>query len=297
MNSAVESYPQIEIYPASTQHQLQSIHRWPQECTPDSSQGYSALSSSMSEYTSSPMFAEIGGLPSVSSSPYGLAANQTEPTSSSTFLGASLPRNGNDRRFEQFPPPYNHIPRSRPASPPKEVTRVKEESENGWSSGPGHGHYFDPSKDSVSLTSVTQPQGGLPSPYAMSSTFNATESGMLMEMNPNVKREDTSNKTSQENFISPESSSMSGGLGSASARPIYAPKPRRRTTPENAKQACPVCGMLFTRLSNCTAHMETHNPERKRPHKCTMAACKKKFSRKTDLTRHVDSVSLPILIH
>lgn len=291
MNSDVESYPQIEIYPASHQNQLQSVPRWPQECTPDSSHGYSTLSSSMS-YTSSPMFTDLGGLPSVSSSPYGLASNHAGPTSSSVYLGANLSRNSNDRRFGQFPSPYNHIPRSRPASP-KEATRIKEESENGWPSSPAHGHCFNPTKENGNLTSVTQAQGGLPSPYAMSSPYNQTGNGMLLEMNPNVKRENTPNRVSQENFVSPTSSSSN--TRSVATAPVYAPKPRRRTTPENAKQACPVCGMLFTRLSNCTAHMETHNPERKRPHKCTMGPCKKKFSRKTDLIRHVDSVSFSIV--
>ncbi|KAK2763314.1 hypothetical protein FQN54_009950 [Arachnomyces sp. PD_36] len=288
MNSDVESYPQIEIYPASQQHQLQSVPRWPQECTPDSSHAYSTLSSSMS-YTSSPMFADLGGLPSVSSSPYGLSSSNTGPTSSSMFLDPNIPRSGNDRRFGQFPSPYNHIPRSRPESPPKEVPRVKQESENGWPSSSDPGHGYDPSKESAALTNVTQHQGGLPSPYPMAPAYNQSNSSMLMEMNHNVKREHSS-KPSQESFVSQASSAMSGSLTAVSGPPVYAPKPRRRTTPENAKQACNVCGMLFTRLSNCTAHMETHNPERKRPHKCTMAPCKKKFSRKTDLIRHVDSV-------
>lgn len=295
MNSDVESYSQIEIYPASQQHQLQSVSRWPQECTPDSSHGYSPLPSSMS-YTASPMFQDIGGLPSVSSSPYGLASNQAGPTSSSMFLDANLPKNSTDRRFGQFPSPYNHIPRSRPVSPPKEVTRVKEESENGWPSSPAHGHFFGSKGESTSLTSVTPTQAGLPNSYAMASPFEQTNNGMLMEMDHNIKREHSSNRSSQENFVPPASSSMTGSLNSVSGPPVYAPKPRRRTTPETAKQACLVCGMLFTRSSNCTAHMETHNPERKRPHKCTQGPCKKKFSRKTDLTRHIDSVSQSIFV-
>lgn len=291
MNGDVESYSQIEIYPASQQHQLQSIPRWPQECTPDTSHGYSPLPSSMS-YTASPMFQDVGSLPSISNSPYGLASNQAGPTSSSMFLDAALPKNSTDRRFGQFPSPYNHIPRSRPVSPPKEATRVKEESENGWPTGSAHGHFYGSKGESTGLTSVTQTQAGLPNSYAMAPPFQQTNSGMLMEMNHNVKREDPSNRPSQETFVTPESSSMSGGLNSVAGPPVFAPKPRRRTTPETAKQSCLICGMLFTRSSNCTAHMETHNPDRKRPHKCTEGPCKKKFSRKTDLTRHIDSVSL-----
>jgi len=73
-------------------------------------------------------------------------------------------------------------------------------------------------------------------------------------------------------------------------------KKRQRTTPEEATHECRVCGKLFKRSYNWKSHMETHNPERKYPHLCTAAngnsTCTKKFQRKTDLDRHVDSVSI-----
>ena len=72
-------------------------------------------------------------------------------------------------------------------------------------------------------------------------------------------------------------------------------KKRQRTTPEEATHECRVCGKLFKRSYNWKSHLETHNPERKYPHPCTHVAgdapCTKKFQRKTDLDRHVDSVS------
>lgn len=72
-------------------------------------------------------------------------------------------------------------------------------------------------------------------------------------------------------------------------------KKRQRTTPEEATHECKVCGKLFKRSYNWKSHMETHNPERKYPHPCTAmlgnTQCTKKFQRKTDLDRHVDSVS------
>ena len=71
-------------------------------------------------------------------------------------------------------------------------------------------------------------------------------------------------------------------------------KKRQRTTPEEATHECRVCGKLFKRSYNWKSHMETHNPERKYPHPCTAmngnTPCTKKFQRKTDLDRHVDSV-------
>lgn len=72
-------------------------------------------------------------------------------------------------------------------------------------------------------------------------------------------------------------------------------KRRQRTTPEEATHECRVCGKLFKRSYNWKSHMETHNPERKYPHPCPhlvgSSPCSKKFQRKTDLDRHVDSVS------
>jgi len=72
-------------------------------------------------------------------------------------------------------------------------------------------------------------------------------------------------------------------------------KKRQRTTPEEATHECRVCGKLFKRSYNWKSHLETHNPDRKYPHPCTHVAgdtpCAKKFQRKTDLDRHVDSVS------
>ena len=73
-------------------------------------------------------------------------------------------------------------------------------------------------------------------------------------------------------------------------------KKRQRTTPEEATHECRVCGKLFKRSYNWKSHMETHNPDRKYPHPCKETVgnspCTKKFQRKTDLDRHVDSVSI-----
>ena len=77
-------------------------------------------------------------------------------------------------------------------------------------------------------------------------------------------------------------------------------KRRQRTTPEEATHECRTCGKLFKRSYNWKSHMETHNPERKYPHPCThmvgSSQCSKKFQRKTDLDRHVDSVSWNIAL-
>ena len=66
------------------------------------------------------------------------------------------------------------------------------------------------------------------------------------------------------------------------------------TTAENSTCHCQVCGKLFQRPYNLKAHMETHDPYRQQPHACEYPDCKRRFVRKTDLTRHEQSVrSLP----
>ncbi|MCJ1355793.1 MAG: hypothetical protein MMC33_005785 [Icmadophila ericetorum] len=78
-------------------------------------------------------------------------------------------------------------------------------------------------------------------------------------------------------------------------------KKRQRTTRDEATHECGVCGKLFKRSYNWKSHQETHNPERKYPHPCTTmignTQCTKKFQRKTDLDRHVDSVHLKARNH
>lgn len=68
-------------------------------------------------------------------------------------------------------------------------------------------------------------------------------------------------------------------------------KKRQRTTPEDATHECRVCGQLFRRSYNWKSHMDIHNPVRKYPHSCQEPDCQKKFTRKTDLDRHHESVS------
>jgi DNA-directed RNA polymerase subunit RPC12/RpoP len=67
---------------------------------------------------------------------------------------------------------------------------------------------------------------------------------------------------------------------------------RNPTTPENANYTCHKCGKLFQRSYNHKTHLETHNPSRKKEHRCPHRDCDKQFVRKTDLDRHEKSVHL-----
>lgn len=68
---------------------------------------------------------------------------------------------------------------------------------------------------------------------------------------------------------------------------------RGYTTPMNAVCSCDMCGKLFQRSSNLKAHMETHRPDREQPWACQYHGCTRRFVRKTDMTRHQESVSRP----
>ncbi|KAH0542018.1 hypothetical protein FGG08_003567 [Glutinoglossum americanum] len=69
-------------------------------------------------------------------------------------------------------------------------------------------------------------------------------------------------------------------------------KRRTMTSANEANHECHVCGKLFGRSYNFKAHMETHDPGRAYPHVCDYKDCGKKFVRKTDLTRHQQSVHI-----
>ncbi|KAI5846044.1 hypothetical protein BZA05DRAFT_341702 [Tricharina praecox] len=67
-------------------------------------------------------------------------------------------------------------------------------------------------------------------------------------------------------------------------------KKRQLTEASEATWTCEKCGKHFSRIWNYNAHLETHNPDRPRPHTCPYQDCGKAFVRKTDLTRHTQCV-------
>lgn len=62
------------------------------------------------------------------------------------------------------------------------------------------------------------------------------------------------------------------------------------TQPSEANFRCAQCGKHFSRVWNYTAHLDTHDPNRARPHVCTARGCGKAFVRRTDLARHTQCV-------
>ncbi|TIA92964.1 hypothetical protein E3P99_00437 [Wallemia hederae] len=56
------------------------------------------------------------------------------------------------------------------------------------------------------------------------------------------------------------------------------------------KYKCSLCPRAFARQFNLKQHIQTHDPDRVKPHECTYNGCGRRFSRKHDLVRHSQSI-------
>ena len=107
-------------------------------------------------------------------------------------------------------------------------------------------------------------------------------------MSDRVKCEDSD---SREGSHTPESSLSSDDLDYSEFLNDDSPEPRRQQTSyQEARYICRFCGKPFTRSFNFNTHMETHDPNRKKPFQCRHPDCYKMFYRPTDLKRHDQSV-------
>lgn len=93
--------------------------------------------------------------------------------------------------------------------------------------------------------------------------------------------------------LCPMSSGEHQALSTEETRQVIAENRRKRgfTTPRNAVCSCDQCGKLFQRTSNLKAHLDTHKPDREQPWVCQHHGCTRRFVRKTDMSRHQESVS------
>ncbi|KAH9021690.1 hypothetical protein EDB83DRAFT_95486 [Lactarius deliciosus] len=66
---------------------------------------------------------------------------------------------------------------------------------------------------------------------------------------------------------------------------------KSRTGPIKEIYRCPECDRVLTsgRKSNLRSHMDTHNPNRKRPFVCPQSGCSLRFVRSNDLKRHIST--------
>lgn len=131
--------------------------------------------------------------------------------------------------------------------------------------------------------SLTSPFGGGPNNDVMRSVDSRSASG-YDDKSDQRKFSDVSSIYDPQH----ETHSRVSSVSSRSQRPR---KRRQLTTAAEASHTCEICGKLFGRSYNYKAHLETHDPGRVYAHPCLEENCDKKFVRKTDLTRHHQSVS------
>lgn len=128
------------------------------------------------------------------------------------------------------------------------------------------------------------------SPPSAPSYINHNTGDTLLELNPNVERPAVHGRAQRSPLRSSNVNTQVESITSDPRDDQPVKRQKRRSTTV-AKYKCGKCDKDFTRNSNCKSHMKTHDPDRYYPHKCGYGQCTKKFSRKTDLERHVDSVS------
>jgi uncharacterized C2H2 Zn-finger protein len=104
----------------------------------------------------------------------------------------------------------------------------------------------------------------------------------ISQMNNPLKRD-------RNNFMLPQP--YQGSQCSTDSTPSQRSRKKRHLTDASeANFHCAQCGKLFSRVWNYNAHLDTHNPDRPRPHVCPEQDCGKAFVRRTDLTRHTQCV-------
>lgn len=67
---------------------------------------------------------------------------------------------------------------------------------------------------------------------------------------------------------------------------------QRKAANDGTAPVCSICGRVFERYYNYKSHLQTHNPARPYPNQCDYDGCMSKFTRKAELDRHKQSVSL-----
>jgi hypothetical protein len=109
---------------------------------------------------------------------------------------------------------------------------------------------------------------------------------------PSLSSNNTVTSSAYENRY-PEHVSHEGSPTSSHGDRSSAVRTRRRknkTSAEDAKFSCEICGRGFVRLYNKKSHMQRHNPRRAKDHRCPEHDCDREFERKADLDRHHKSV-------
>ncbi|KAI9794355.1 MAG: hypothetical protein M1816_005424 [Peltula sp. TS41687] len=142
----------------------------------------------------------------------------------------------------------------------------------------------EPTTSRLGGISLTNPFGGV-GPYSEVMRSVDSHSGSGYDEKPDQR------KFSEVSSIYEPQHETRSRVSSVSSRSQRTTRKRRQlTTAAEASHTCEICGKLFGRSYNYKAHLETHDPGRVYAHPCLEENCDKKFVRKTDLTRHHQSV-------
>ncbi|PGH13618.1 hypothetical protein AJ80_06250 [Polytolypa hystricis UAMH7299] len=281
MNCSIQSPTSQIAICAPAQSMLQSSQTWQHSIN-----AYSNPSPNLGAFAPVPLYEDLDTITSSASSPYLLGVSQPHSATPIDFMSAPDQRRAGSALLHQqrFSPTYDNNLAYRSVPATRQQTRAKASLDKQWSE-------ILKKEIEQAEQAIYEPQQAVACSMPEQLTRHAAD--MLLELDQNVGRLGTYNReprahprSSQANTVATEGSSSTSVIRAGGTRK----QPRRRTNQAVGKYVCEKCDKRFTRNSNCKSHMKTHDPNRKFPHKCTFEGCAKKFSRKTDLVRHVDSV-------
>ncbi|KAE8375031.1 hypothetical protein BDV26DRAFT_24184 [Aspergillus bertholletiae] len=265
------SSSQLRLFPPDTYPS--PVTEWPNQMIPPESLIETTLD--VSHFSPGPCYESFGGHSDVSVSPLPYYSPQT--LNASPSYGSAIDFSGN-------PGPLS-APSSRfwPSNPQSDTTNleiqppVKEEPDDSWEQ-----HLLAKVSSSTGIGSVPQiPHVAGNDAYSKPQPFADNGNGTLVELNPNVGRqENESEKLTAQNvpievvfqLTKSDSEHPDGRCKVLSASGLE----------------CTICGMRFTRRSNCREHIKRHDPSLRKSFQCDL--CDGSFGRRTDLRRHVISI-------
>ncbi|KAE8333605.1 hypothetical protein BDV39DRAFT_64 [Aspergillus sergii] len=226
-------------------------------------------------FSPGPCYEPFGGHSDVSVSPLTYYSPQT--LNAPSGFGAAMDFAGNSGTLS--------APSSRfwPNTPQSDVASseiqplVKEEPDDNWEQ-----QLLTKVGDSTGIDPVPQiPPIASDNAYLKSQHFSDNGNGTLVELNPNVGRQgDDSRKPTARDApleVVFQLAKSDSGL----------PDERCKILSANGLE-CTICGLRFTRRSNCREHIKRHDPSLRKSYHCEF--CDRPFGRKADLRRHVISI-------
>lgn len=242
-----------------------------------------------------------GGQNEFSASPLSLYSAQTLSASPSYSWAMELGENygvltGQQQQLQQQqqqqqnPGFWSTTPHSDITTPPTDFVHVQDESDEYWDPALFAEKSNNPVEASMMMT-MPAPQvtiNGSPCPDPQLFPSDNTRQKQLVQ-DLDIKQEFMS--ASSTSSIPDASTIASDDKNSTTPPPAY-PLPVLSVNTVGSGFECDICGMRFTRRSNCREHRKRHD-NNKQTYACEH--CTQTFGRKTDRKRHVESVSLPHL--